>query len=284
MDPGLDLELLWIQPLLANDFVLPVWCCECVEAVTIGLTAGLMMCMCYYYKRKYESAKEILENLTKRSKQELEEILLLSKEAKENPKSLALDEIIRKTNTLLQMQKDAAARLNTPVFTHRLQSAWNVLSNSSGHEKLAVQLLFTEQLSSREVRSSLKTCLQKWARRSTDFCSHDAVSSIDESKPLLVVCLSVSRMDSDIDNGLSKLTLTDDMRQQRLAVLMLHLCGEGSLPQLPTSTHIGNDSKYADITFIDVAYDNEFYNCEMNNTAKDALNKFLERCRSKILA
>lgn len=274
----MDLELLWIQPLLANDFVLPVWCCECIEAVTIGLTAGLM-CMCYYYKRKSDWNEEKLENLTKRSIPELEDILLLSREAKENPKSLALDEIIRKTNTLLQMHKEAAPSLNKPTFT-----AWNALSNSSGQEKLAVQLLFTEQLSSPEVRSSLKTCLQKWARQSIDFGSHDAVSNIDESKPLLVVCLSVSRMDSDIDNGLSQLTLTDDMRQQRLAVLMLHICGEGSLPQLPTSTHIGNDPKYADITFIDVAYDNEFYNCEMNNTAKDALNKFLERCRSKILA
>lgn len=79
-----------------------------------------------------------------------------------------------------------------------------------GQKRLAVQLLFTNQLS-QNVRSNLKTCLKNWAGKHTDFRIHDTESDIDKSKPLVVVCLSVSRLESDIDNELSQLKITDGM-------------------------------------------------------------------------
>ena len=58
-------------------------------------------------------------------------------------------------------------------------------------------------------------------------------------------------------------------------VLLLHVVLESALPIVPSGTVIGDEEKYKNITFIDVAYTKEkgFYNCKMNKKAKEQLEK-----------
>ncbi|XP_060555272.1 uncharacterized protein LOC132716110 [Ruditapes philippinarum] len=143
------------------------------------------------------------------------------------------------------------------------------LTNKKGLRSKTVQIFIPVQTPTTDKFRSAISSLCKEFSYNCNFC-YD-IGRLLKEVPLIAVCPISSRFEPDIDFAIH------GIRTKPFAVLLIHTGLESSLPRIPTASKLAHKEKYKDIEFIDIAYntDANLYQCDMNETARRKLHKFL---------
>ncbi|XP_060557169.1 uncharacterized protein LOC132717665 [Ruditapes philippinarum] len=143
------------------------------------------------------------------------------------------------------------------------------LTNKEGLRSKTVQIFIPVITPTTDKFRSAISSLCKEISYNCNFC-YD-IGELLKEVPLVAVCPISSRFEPDIDFAIH------GIRTKQFVVLLLHTGLESSLPRLSTASKLAHKDKYKNIEFIDIAYntDANLYQCDMNETARRKLHKFL---------
>ncbi|KAL4219055.1 hypothetical protein ACF0H5_021638 [Mactra antiquata] len=93
---------------------------------------------------------------------------------------------------------------------------------------------------------------------------------LEHTKPLIVVCIYNTRLCPDVDSALKNVKYPS-----QLIVVIVHTGTKNNLPEIKSS-EILFDYERKNVTFIDMGFDGDIYNCRQNDEAIEKLQKYVK--------
>lgn len=243
-------------------------------------------------RKSFTSQKQTLENKLQASEKELRdkrtEIRRTEKELqveKENVKKFQDECLSRKVElgeklNIIRTNEEKISEIGNQreQLSRSLKAVQEELDNLKRRKVIPVQLYCQKRSDLiNNIEERLTALLQKSfisKRLELEFWKCSRLSEIKPQFPLLVVCITVSRIGTDVANALHGLPLSSNM-----AVTIFHHKDEHALPsQLSERVLTGKELRGIGGIF-DMAYfsDKGIYPCEMNSNSADSLVTFIKR-------